>query len=135
MIVIDASAAVELVLNTRTGQRVASRVAAPGVTLHAPHLLAVEVAQVVRRYVARGVVEPGRGALALAALSDLGVQRYSHELLLTRIWALRENLSAYDAAYVALAEALDAPLLTLDGGLANAPGHTAHVELIDGPAG
>ncbi|MDQ6726356.1 MAG: type II toxin-antitoxin system VapC family toxin [Actinomycetota bacterium] len=99
-------------------------------TLHAPHLLSIEVAQVVRRYVARGEVNPERGQAAIADLADLDVTHYLHEPLLPAIWRLRRTLTAYDAAYVALAEVLDAPLLTLDARIAGAPGHTAHVDVI-----
>lgn len=98
-------------------------------SLHAPHLLAVEVAQVIRRYQLQGLLNADRGALALASLADLDVASYPHEPLLPAIWQLRENLTAYDAAYVALAAALRAPLVTLDGRLAAAP-HGIEVDLI-----
>lgn len=130
MIVLDASAAAELLLGLPLSGAVAERLADPDDTIHAPHLLSVEVAQVVRRYVHRGQLQPERGAEALEDLADLGVVRHPHEPLLRAIWRLRPNLTAYDAAYVALAEILDAPLLTLDAGLAAAPGHGARVELI-----
>lgn len=130
MIVLDASAVVELVLGTEAGREVARRIADPELSLHAPHLLDVEVAQVVRRYVLGGQVSEERGRLALEVLAELDVDRHGHEPLLRRVWALRANLDAYDAAYVALAEALDSPLLTRDGRLATAPGHTARVEVI-----
>lgn len=130
MIVLDASAAVELVLGTEAGREVARRVADPGISLHAPHLLDVEVDQVVRRYVRGGQVTEERGRLALELLADLDLERHGHDALLPRMWALRVNLTAYDAAYVALAEALDAPLLTRDRRLANAPGHTARVVVV-----
>ncbi len=99
-------------------------------TLHAPHLLAVEFAQVIRRYEAKRDVTPARGAEAIADLADLDVAHHPHEPLLPVIWRLRHNLTAYDAAYVALAEALDAPLLTLDPRLAAASGHRALVDLV-----
>jgi predicted nucleic acid-binding protein len=82
-----------------------------------------------RRYAASGQVGAERGRLALLDLTDLPMHRYSHDFLLPRIWALRHNLTAYDATYVALAEALDAPLLTRDRHLAAAPGHQARIEL------
>ncbi len=122
MIVLDASAVVELVLGTEAGIEVARRLADPEVGLHAPHLLDVEVAQVVRRYVMSGLVTEERGRLALESLQALDLERHGHEALLPRVWDLRENLTAYDAVYVALAEALDAPLLTRDQRLANVPG-------------
>ncbi|MGH7101847.1 MAG: type II toxin-antitoxin system VapC family toxin [Acetobacteraceae bacterium] len=130
MIVVDASALLEALLRTPTAKAVEDRLFAPGQTLHAPHLLEVEIAQVLRRYVASGEIDAERGRLALADLQDLPLQRYRHDFLLPRIWALRDNLTAYDAAYVALAEALDSPLLTRDRRLAAAAGHRAPIELV-----
>jgi predicted nucleic acid-binding protein len=130
LIVLDASAAVELLLASGRGRRVGARVAAPELSLHAPHLIDLEVAQAIRRYAAAGVIEAERGRMALHTLELLRIERYAHDDLLQRIWSLRHNLTAYDAAYVALAEALRAPLLTCDGALAGAPGHTAIVELV-----
>src|SRR5262249_54491916 len=104
----------EALLRTPAAKEVEERLFAPDETLHAPHLIDVEVEQVIRRYTAAGEIDGERGRLALAALADFPVRRYPHGLLLPRIWALRNNLTAYDAAYVALAEALDAPLLTRD---------------------
>ena len=130
MIVVDASAVLELLLGTPDGARVAERIFAPGETLHAPHLLDLEVAQVLRRYALAGDLDPRRGAEALKDLSDLHLTRYPHDLLLPRIWELRRNLTAYDAAYVALAEALAAPLLTRDTSLASVRTHRATVELL-----
>ena len=77
-----------------------------------------------------GEIDRDRGAAALADLADLPVRRYPHDILLPRVWELRNNLTAYDAVYVALAEALDAPLLTRDKRLAAAAGHHARVELV-----
>ena len=99
-------------------------------TLHAPHLLDLEVAQVVRRYVAAGDIGPRRGKEALTDLADLPLERYAHAPFVDRIWELRDNLTAYDAAYVALAEALEATLITRDARLAGAPGHGARVEVL-----
>jgi len=130
VIVVDASAMLEALLRTPAAQDVEDRLFAPGQTLHAPHLLDVEVAQVIRRYAAIGEINAERGRLALADLADLPVRRYAHDFLLPRIWQLRNNLTAYDAAYVALAEALDAKLLTRDRRLAAAAGHHAQIELI-----
>jgi predicted nucleic acid-binding protein len=128
--VVDASALLELLLRTPAAEAVAERLFAPRQTLAAPHLLDVEIAQVVRRYAANGEIDAARGRLALADLADLPLQRYPHDFLLPRIWDLRNNLTAYDAAYVALAEALDMPLLTRDRRLASAPGHRAQIELV-----
>lgn len=130
MIVLDASAAVEWLLDLPLASEVTTRLAPENQTVHAPHLLAIEVAQVVRRYVALGDVSANRGAEALTDLADLGVFHHPHEPLLATIWRLRSNLTAYDAAYVSLALALDAPLVTLDARLAAAPGHGASVDLI-----
>jgi len=130
LIVLDASAVVELVLKTDLGSKVAERVRAPQESLHAPHLLDVEVAQVLRRFVLRGLVEEERAAEALLDLRDLDVTRYPHDVLLPRMWQLRENFSAYDAAYLALAESLDALLLTTDQRLSRAGGHGANVAVL-----
>lgn len=130
MIVVDASALLEPLLRSSEARPVERRLFESGETLHAPHLLDIEVAQVVRRYVAQGEIDEARGSIALTTLSQIPVRRYPHGFLLPRIWALRNNLTAYDAAYVALAEALDAPLLTRDRRLANAAGHQARVELV-----
>ena len=130
MIVVDASALLEVLLNTPAAARVADRLFGSDETLHAPHLIDLEVAQVLRRYAARGALTADRGAQALQDLTDFPLVRYPHDLLLSRIWALRHNLTAYDAAYLALAEALEAPLVTRDAALAAAQGHTAAVELL-----
>ncbi len=130
MIVVDASALLEALLRTPAARLVEDRLFAPRQTLHAPHLLDVEVAQVIRRYAANDEIDSERGRLALADLADLPLRRYPHDFLLPRIWDLRKNLTAYDAAYVALAEVLDAPLLTRDRRLATAAGHRAQIELV-----
>jgi predicted nucleic acid-binding protein len=130
VIVVDASALLEALFRTPAGRAVETRLFEPGQTLHAPHLLDVEVAQVVRRYAMAGEIDSARGQAALEDLADLPLRRYPHDVLLPRIWDLRGNLTAYDATYVALAEALDAPLLTRDRRLAAAPGHRARIELV-----
>jgi predicted nucleic acid-binding protein len=130
MIVLDASAALELLLRTESGDRVARTIAAVGQSLHAPHLLDLEVAQVLRRYCNSDALDPTRAREALEDLRDLSIHRYPHEPMLNRIWELRANMTAYDAAYVTLAEVLGATLITFDARLANAPGHRARVELL-----
>jgi predicted nucleic acid-binding protein len=130
LIVVDASALLEVLLRTPAAKSIEGRLFAPDQTLHAPHLLDVEVAQVVRRYAANGEISADRGRAALTDLAEFPLNRYAHAPLLARIWDLRNNLTAYDAAYVALAEALDALLLTRDKGIAGAAGHLARVEVV-----
>jgi predicted nucleic acid-binding protein len=129
MIVLDASAAIDWLLQTPAGQRIEKRVYSRGETLHTPHLLDLEVAQVLRRLVRDGAAPARRAEEALRDLTDLRMVRYPHVVLLPRIWQLRHNLSAYDAAYVGLAEKLGAALITRDGRIASASGHAASVEL------
>ena len=129
MIVLDASAAVDWLLQTPAGQRIETRIYARKESLHAPHLLDLEVAQVLRRLVRVGAVSGQRAGEAIGDLLDLRMTRYPHFLLLHEIWRRRHNLSAYDAAYVVLAEELGAALLTRDRRLASASGHRAIVEL------
>jgi predicted nucleic acid-binding protein len=130
VIVVDASALLEVLLNTPAAGRIADRLFGRGQTLHAPHLIDLEVAQVVRRYAASRVLSPERGAEVLRDLSDFPLARYPHDVLLPRIWELRHTVTAYDAAYLSLAEALDATLVTRDAALAGAGGHGARVELL-----
>ena len=129
MIVADASAVLELLLGTTAGAHVAARLAAPGESAHAPHLLDLEVAQVLRRYVRRRELPAGRAREALDDLAALPLVRFPHEPFLPRIWELRDQLTAYDAAYVALAEVLGARLLTRDRALAVAR-HDAIVDVL-----
>jgi predicted nucleic acid-binding protein len=129
VIVVDASAALEVLLRTPAAAPVEERLFAPGETLHAPHLIDLEVAQVLRRYAAAGQIAAERGRTALADFADFPIHRYPHGVLLPRIWEMRRNLTAYDAAYVALAEALDATLLTRDRKLA-AAAHGARIDLV-----
>jgi predicted nucleic acid-binding protein len=130
VIVIDASALVEVLLNTPASAKVTERLFGRNDTLHAPHLLDLEVAQVLRRYALSGEMSDERSEQALEDLADLPLNRYPHDIFLRRIWSLRRNLTAYDAAYLALAEALDAPLITRDAALARVPGHRARVEVV-----
>ena len=127
--VLDASSAIELLMNTASGKRLAGRLGEVE-PLCAPHLIDIEVAHVLRRAVARGGLGAERGALALEDWRALDVERYAHAPLLERIWQLRENVSAYGAAYVALAESLSMVLVTADRRLAGAPGLRARVELL-----
>jgi predicted nucleic acid-binding protein len=129
MIVLDASAAIDWLLRTPAGRLIDRRIYARQDTLHTVHLLDVEFAQVLRRLVREGILTPRRAQEALDDLSALRITRYAPLLLLRRIWVLRQNLSAYDAAYVALAEELGAPVITRDKRLASASGNAAQIEL------
>ncbi len=128
--VIDSSAALELLLDTARGRRLNERIRAESVEIHAPHLVDLEIAQVLRRYVLRGSLDAARGMRALRHWRSLQVERYEHRRFLDRVWELRHNVSAYDAVYVALAEALSTVLLTADRRLAAAPGLAGRIELI-----
>ena len=131
MIVADASAILELLLRTPFGAAIEARLFRANETVHVPALLDLEVAQVLRRYVAKGDLAEPRARASLDLLVAFPMERYSHEPLMRRVWELRDNLTAYDAAYVALAEALRAPLLTCDSKLAAAPGTKARIELVE----
>lgn len=130
MIGVDAAAALEVLLRTPESAAAEQQLFEPGETVHAPHLLDVEVAQVLRRYVATGRVDKERCRMALTDLAEFPLRRYPHDVLLPRVWELRNNLTAYDAVYVALAEAFDALLLTRDRRLAAAAGHRARISLV-----
>ena len=130
MIVIDASAMVDALLSVGAADVAAQRLSASGGLAHAPHLLDLEVTQVLRRRATAGLIPETRCLAALDDLTKAPLLRHPHEFLLPRIWELRHNFSAYDAVYVALAEYLGAPLLTRDRRLANAPGHSARIDLI-----
>lgn len=130
MIVVDASAVLELLLQSPDAAQVEARLFDSPNALHAPHLLDLEVAQVLRRYERAGQLTAERGGQALADYDGMLIRRYPHTLLLERIWELRANLTAYDGAYVALAERLGAPLVTRDRRLAATPGHRAVIELV-----
>ncbi len=129
MMVLDASAAVDWLLQTAAGQRIEERIYSRNETLHAPELLDLEVTQVLRRLALQRVVSAQRCDEAVRDLLDLRITRYPHLVLLPRIWQLRHNFSAYDAAYLVLAEQLGAPLITRDRALASASGNAARVEL------
>jgi predicted nucleic acid-binding protein len=129
VIVLDASAVIELVLGSPRGATVRSRIQRSDESLHAPHLLDVEVASVLRRYQLSGELSSEDGREALADLAGLDIARYPHDEFLPRVWELRTSVTAYDAVYLALAEVLEAPLLTLDRRLARVQGHGARVEV------
>jgi predicted nucleic acid-binding protein len=129
VIVLDASAAVDWLLQTSAGQRIEQRIYSHNESLHTPHVFDLEVTQVLRRLVREGAVPAHRADEAIRDLLDLRITRYPHFVLLPRIWHLRHNFSAYDAAYIVLAEKLGSALVTRDGRFASASGHAAPIEL------
>jgi predicted nucleic acid-binding protein len=131
VIVVDASALLEFLLQTPLGTRVEARLFRGAEELHSPHLADVEVTQGLRRLVRSGEVSAARAAEAIADLVDLDLHRHAHLDLLTRAWHLRENVTAYDAVYLASAEALDATVITCDVPLAGTPGHRARIEAVE----
>ena len=131
MIVIDASAVLELVLRTEKGKKVEARVLVSEESLHAPHLIDVEVTQALRRLVQLKEIKAERAKQALDDHAALNIKRADHVDMLERLWELRQSITAYDATYVALTEVLDAPLITCDSKLARSHGHRATVELIE----
>ena len=128
--VVDASAILELLLGTERAERLAARVLTPEERVDAPYLLDVEVAEALRRLVYLDELTAVRAEQALDAFASLVIERHSHRDLLPRMWQLRDSLTAYDAAYVALGEALDTPVLTCDAKLSRAHGHRAQIELV-----
>ena len=131
MIVADASFIVEFLLNAADSPRVANLVAGEDV-LAAPVLLDYEVMSALRRQVFTKEISNTRAQAALLALGDLSIDRHAIEPFVDRIWSLRQNLTVYDASYVALAEHLAVPLHTLDARLAAAPGHGARIVVMWG---
>jgi predicted nucleic acid-binding protein len=130
LIVIDASAALDLLLQKPAAIALDAHIAAAGDELHVPHLIDLEITQVLRRFLHRGELSTLRAQQALDAWLGFRVVRHDHDLLLPRVWDLRNSVSAYDAGYIALAEVLGARLLTTDARLANSHGHSARVEFI-----
>jgi predicted nucleic acid-binding protein len=130
VIVVDASAMLEILLLTPAARRVGARLFVHGETLHAPYLLDIEVAQGIRRYCLTEKLDAARGQAALQDFAGFAFIRHPHTPFLPRIWELRMNLTAYDAAYVALAEALEAPLITRDAALGRSSGHRARIEVV-----
>ena len=120
---------VELLMVTETGLRVADRLRTDEI-LCAPQLLVIECLQVFRRFAQIGAIDEHTGDALVGDLRAFAIDLYDHNLVATRVWELRDNLTAYDAAYIALSELLDVTLLTTDAKLGGAPGHRARVELI-----
>ncbi len=130
MIVLDASAGVELICRDRPySDRVAGRIANE-FAVYVPALFDLEVLQAIRNLEAADTLSGRALATALTNLADLRAVRYDHAPLRTRIWSLRHNHTAYDAAYIALAELLEATLVTTDARLARSSGHQARIELV-----
>lgn len=130
MIVVDASVVVQVLVGDHAGAALTARLVGSNDAAAAPHLLDVEVASVFRRLVREGAVTAERAAEALDDLAAMQVARHAHHDLLPRIWSLRDSLTAYDAAYVALAEALDADLWTRDARLARARGPRCRITVM-----
>jgi predicted nucleic acid-binding protein len=131
MLVLDASVVAELLVGSPIGIATAERAGASAGELHVPHLAGVETASVLRAWVARRQIAEHRAAGALIDLAELPVRRWPVEPFLGRIWELRDNMSAYDAAYVALAEVLEAELVTADRRLARAVDAIATCRVVD----
>ena len=130
MIVLDASAAVEWLLARDAAHAVADRFRDPDVTVHAPSLLGVEVAAALRGLVMSHHTTADRASVALTDLTSADFALYDPTPLLPRAWELRNNLTPYDAVYVALAEVLGATLVTTDARVAGAPGLRAEVDVV-----
>lgn len=126
-LVVDASAIVEYLLRTPRGDRVEAAIRAPGADLHTPALCDVEVTAALRRALLSGRLGPQRAAEAVEDYLDLPLARHGHQLLMTRALELRDNFSAYDATYAALAERLGAALVTADERLRRAA--VSHLEI------
>ena len=131
MIVLDASAAVDLLLGVPPrGEAIAGRLRADAEGIAAPHLLDAEVAQVLRRFVLRSEISADRAIAALDDLRMFPLTRYPHVELLQRAFELRDNVTVHDALYLALAERLGATLVTCDSALSTVPGHAASVVVV-----
>jgi predicted nucleic acid-binding protein len=130
VIVLDASAAIEWLLVRDLGASVAARFNNPDVAVHAPSLIGVEVAAALRGLVLGGHARPERASLALADLTASDIALHDPTPLLPRVWELRDNLTPYDAVYVALAEILDATLVTTDARITKAPGLRAEIDVV-----
>ena len=131
MLVIDASAAVELLMASPNGSAIEDHLFSSGEPLAAPQLIDVEVLHVIRRFYRTGVLTVERSEQALEDFGDLPIRRYGHELLRSGMWRLRNSVTAYDAAYIALAELLQAPIVTCDGKLARSSGHDVSFQVFD----
>lgn len=132
MIVLDASAAVAMLLNLgASAASIQERMNRVDEETHVPHVFELEVLSVLRRHTLSGILSEKRSAEAIEDLTSMRINRYPHTALLSRIWELKDNVTTYDAAYIALAETLEAPLVTRDAKLARAPGIRAAIEVYE----
>jgi predicted nucleic acid-binding protein len=129
MLVLDASVALEVLTRTNLGVRVAERLPLAG-EIHAPHLLDVEFLHIVRKLVIADKTTAAAAQEILDVFGQWRIVRHAHTQHIPRMWELRDSVTAYDAAYIALAEALDSPLWTCDAKLSRAHGHRAKIELL-----
>jgi predicted nucleic acid-binding protein len=130
VIVLDASLALDLALVTADSAALTDRVRPKAKELAAPAVIDLEILQALRRLLQLKQVDRRRAKEAIELFESFTIERFSHRLLRPRIWALRENLTAYDAAYFALAELLGAPLWTRDAKFRSVPGGAARVEIL-----
>lgn len=128
MLVVDTSAVLAALVVRQPAAGLVERLAEDG-DLHAPHLIDTEMLHALRRLTLADEISEDRAADTLGDFAELALVRYPHQPLSDRVWQLRHDLTAYDATFVALAETLEAPLVTCDARLASAPGHSARVEL------
>lgn len=131
MVVVDASALVDLLLAQPAAEALADLIFGAGDVIAAPHLIDPEVLQTLRRLLRVGEIDAYQADAALELFPYIVIERHPHHMFRQRVWFLRNNLTAYDATYVALAEALDVPLLTRDRRLARSSGHAARIEFIE----
>lgn len=131
MLVVDTSALLAVLAGSPADAALSDRLRADG-DLHAPHLIDVEAVHALRRLVRRDDLSVERALAARQDLKDLTIIRYPHVALVDRMWELRGNLTAYDATFVALSEALGVPLITADERLARSTGHAAKIEAFPG---
>jgi predicted nucleic acid-binding protein len=134
MLVVDTSAILDAIAASEPAPGLVACLSNDG-DLHAPHLIDVEILHALRGMTIRGEITEDRAADARSDFAETALLRYPHDPLSDRIWELRHNLSAYDAAFVALAEALGAPLVTCDAHLASSSGHDARIELFEVSSG
>lgn len=128
MMVLDASAALDILTRSVRASAIEARISSERIQV--PHLIDIEIAHVLRKHVSVGAMTSTHAETSLGLWLAADIDRHPHDTLLPRIWQLRPALTAYDAAYVALAEVLAVPLLTCDGRLARSHGHSAHIEWV-----